>query len=44
MVVKEGQAVRDEMKQAFASGDAERVVRTYLARLRRENLTMRRQK
>jgi non-heme chloroperoxidase len=31
MVVKEGQGVRDEMKQAFASGDAERVVRTYLA-------------
>ncbi len=32
-VEKEGQAVRDEMKQAFASGDAERVVRTYLARV-----------
>ena len=32
-MVKEGQAVRDEMKQAFASSDAERVVRTYLERV-----------
>jgi len=32
-VVKERQAVRDEMKQAFVSGDAEHVVRTYLARV-----------
>lgn len=32
-VVKERQAVRDEMRQALASGDAERVVKTYLARV-----------
>ena len=32
-LVKESQAVRDEMKQAFASSDAERIVRTYLARV-----------
>lgn len=31
--LKEGQVVRDEMKTAFASGDAERVVRTYLERV-----------
>ena len=32
-VVKERQTLRDEMMQAFASGDAERVVKTYLARV-----------
>src|SRR5262249_32766917 len=32
-VVKERQALRDEMMQAFASGDAERVVKTYLTRV-----------
>jgi non-heme chloroperoxidase len=32
-VSKEGQAVRAEMKEAFASGDAERIVRTYAARV-----------
>lgn len=31
--VKDRQAVHDEMEQAFASGDAERVVRTILARV-----------
>jgi pimeloyl-ACP methyl ester carboxylesterase len=31
--LKEGQAVRAEMKEAFASGDAERIVRTYAARV-----------
>ncbi len=32
-VSKESQAVRAEMKEAFASGDAERIVRTYAARV-----------
>ena len=32
-VVKERQALREEMMQAFASGDAERIVKTYLARV-----------
>lgn len=32
-VLKESQAVRGEMKEAFASGDAERIVRTYAARV-----------
>jgi pimeloyl-ACP methyl ester carboxylesterase len=32
-LAKEGQAVRAEMKAAFASGDAERIVRTYAARV-----------
>jgi non-heme chloroperoxidase len=32
-LLKESEVVRDEMRQAFASGDAERVVRTYLARV-----------
>ena len=31
--LKEGQALRAEMKEAFASGDAERIVRTYAARV-----------
>ena len=30
---KEGQALRAEMKEVFASGDAERIVRTYAARV-----------
>jgi pimeloyl-ACP methyl ester carboxylesterase len=30
---KEGQAIQDMMKRAFASGDAERIVRTYAARV-----------
>jgi len=32
-VSKESQAVRAEMKEAFASGDAERIIRTYAARV-----------
>ena len=32
-VSKESQAVRAEMKEAFATGDAERIVRTYAARV-----------
>lgn len=32
-VVKERQTLRDEMMKAFASGDAERVVKTYMARV-----------
>ena len=31
--MKESQAVRDEMQQAFASDDAEKIVKTYLARV-----------
>lgn len=31
--LKEGQALRAEMKEAFATGDAERIVRTYAARV-----------
>src|SRR5262245_2373845 len=30
---KEGQALREEMKEAFATGDGERIVRTYAARV-----------
>jgi pimeloyl-ACP methyl ester carboxylesterase len=32
-ILKEGQAVRAEMKEAFASGNAERIVSTYAARV-----------
>jgi pimeloyl-ACP methyl ester carboxylesterase len=32
-VLKESQAARAEMKEAFATGDAERIVRTYAARV-----------
>jgi pimeloyl-ACP methyl ester carboxylesterase len=32
-VAKESQAVRAEMREAFASGDAQRIVRTYAARV-----------
>jgi non-heme chloroperoxidase len=31
-IAREGQAVRTEMKEAFASGNAERIVKTYAAR------------